>query len=159
MEANRPFVCCDNPNATPLTIHILAAVAEDEAKRISERTKAALAAYKVGGHVSRRIREKYPRGVPLAVVKATAGKLGASLPQCRNLNDAAGIKGRALGRVGNAGKAAELATYVGPIARELRQEGHTLQGIAAEFNRRGYVTRRNKPWTHVAVLRLLRKGE
>ena len=43
------FVCCDNPNATSLTIHILAAVAEDEAKRISDRTKAALQAKKARG--------------------------------------------------------------------------------------------------------------
>ena len=49
MEAKVPFLCCDNPNATPLTIHILAAVAEDEAKRISARTKAALAAAKARG--------------------------------------------------------------------------------------------------------------
>jgi DNA invertase Pin-like site-specific DNA recombinase len=42
MEAKVPFVACDNPHATPLTIHIFAAIAEDEAKRISERIKAAL---------------------------------------------------------------------------------------------------------------------
>lgn len=49
MESGIEFVACDNPHATRLTIHILAAVAEDEARRISERTKAALAAYKARG--------------------------------------------------------------------------------------------------------------
>lgn len=49
MESNIDFVCCDNPTANRLTIHILAAVAEDEARRISERTKAALQAAKARG--------------------------------------------------------------------------------------------------------------
>ena len=45
VESGADFVACDIPEANRLTIHILAAVAEDEAYRISERTKAALAAY------------------------------------------------------------------------------------------------------------------
>src|SRR5262245_27576135 len=44
MDSGIDFVACDNPAANRLTIHILVAVAEDEARRISERTKSALAA-------------------------------------------------------------------------------------------------------------------
>jgi DNA invertase Pin-like site-specific DNA recombinase len=49
MEAGTKFVAVDNPNANKLTIHILAAVAEDERERISARTVAALAAAKARG--------------------------------------------------------------------------------------------------------------
>lgn len=44
-----PFICCDNPNATHLTIHILAAVAQDEAEKIATRVRAALAQKKLRG--------------------------------------------------------------------------------------------------------------
>jgi DNA invertase Pin-like site-specific DNA recombinase len=43
------FVACDMPEANDLTIHIMAAFAEHEAKRISERTKDALRAAKSRG--------------------------------------------------------------------------------------------------------------
>jgi DNA invertase Pin-like site-specific DNA recombinase len=49
MDSGCEFVACDNPHATRLTIHILAAVAEHEALETSRRTKIALAARKAKG--------------------------------------------------------------------------------------------------------------
>jgi DNA invertase Pin-like site-specific DNA recombinase len=49
MESGVKFVAVDNPSVTPLTLHVLAAVAEQEAKMISTRTKAALDAAKARG--------------------------------------------------------------------------------------------------------------
>ena len=43
-ESGADFVAADMPNANQLTVGIMAVVAEDEAKRISERTKVALQA-------------------------------------------------------------------------------------------------------------------
>ncbi len=74
MESGADFVATDNPTATRLTIHILAAVAEEEARQISERTKNALAAYKARG-----------------------GKLGAARPECREITREAGRRGSPLG--------------------------------------------------------------
>lgn len=49
MDSGAEFIAVDNPFATRLTLHILAAVAEHEAAMISARTKAALQAAKARG--------------------------------------------------------------------------------------------------------------
>ena len=51
MESGVEFIAVDNPHATRLTIHILAAVAENERAMISARTIAALAAAKARGTI------------------------------------------------------------------------------------------------------------
>jgi DNA invertase Pin-like site-specific DNA recombinase len=49
MESGIDFLAADMPHANRLTVHIMAAFAEHEARAISERTKAALAALKARG--------------------------------------------------------------------------------------------------------------
>jgi DNA invertase Pin-like site-specific DNA recombinase len=75
MESKVPFLACDNPHATNFTIHILAAVAEHEAKQISARTKAALAQSKkkLGGYRGKPGRSPDSRlGSAAVVAKADA---------------------------------------------------------------------------------------
>lgn len=149
------FVACDNPYANKMTIQILAVMAEHEAIQISDRTKAALQAYKAGKKVSRRLRELYPNGVPADVVEETAGKLGASLPNCRNLTD----EGRKLGTenaaIAHREKADKAYADLIPDLRKWIGEGLTYQKIADRLNEEGHETRRHKPWNWIQVKRVL----
>jgi DNA invertase Pin-like site-specific DNA recombinase len=149
------FVACDNPYANELTIDILVAVAADEGRRISQRTKDALKAYREGRRVSKRIKAIYPDGVPDDVVEATAGKLGASLPQCRNLTEDGRRKG--LDRSAAVRKAAAVSAFADlvPFMTELRAEGLSLHAIAERLNADGQSTRCGSTWSATQVKRVL----
>ena len=155
-KSNVEFVACDNPHANKMTIQILAVMAEYEAKQTSDRTKAALKAYKEGMRLSRRVRLLYPDGAPADVVKATAGKLGASLPQCRKLTPEA----RARGVVESAAvrRAAAIAAVEDLAPRMVamwKTEGLSLRKIADRLNGEGQTTRGDTPWSPMAVKRVL----
>jgi DNA invertase Pin-like site-specific DNA recombinase len=51
MDSGVEFVAVDNPHANPLTVHILAAVAQHEREMIAQRTRDALQAAKARGRV------------------------------------------------------------------------------------------------------------
>jgi DNA invertase Pin-like site-specific DNA recombinase len=138
MNSEVEFVACDNATANRLTLHILAAVAEAEAKAISDRTKAALAAAK-------------KRGL----------KLGSARPghwKGREDRRLAGAKkgARAAGLV-LAKAATEAYGDLRPIVADLRQKGLSLNAIADELNTLGHTTRRGRRWNPVQVARILHR--
>jgi hypothetical protein len=152
------FVACDNPHANELTIDILVAVAADEGRRISQRTRDALAAYKAGRRVSKRVRALHPDGVPTGVIEATAGKLGASLPQCRNLDDEARRKGARAAAAARRRQARDAYAHLIPTMLELPAAGRSLAQIAEDLNDQGHRTRREKRWSKTQVRRVLDRG-
>ncbi len=127
-----PMVFLDLPGANEFTVGIMALVAQHEAKAISERTKAALAAYKRRG-----------------------GLLGGSRPECRNLTDKARRKGQRAASKVIAERAREAYVDLLPSMVEWREADWTQREIADELNRIGHTTRRGKPWSQVQVMRVL----
>lgn len=137
MESGIDFIACDNPHANRLTIHILAAVAEDEARRISERTKAALDAAK-------------RRGV----------RLGSARPGHWMGHEAQRAAGLAAARIraATSHKAAARDAYADllPMIQRERYAGRSLRQIAVALNEAGHVTRWGKPWRAAQVSRVLK---
>ena len=130
-------------------------MAADEARRISTRTREALAAYKAQGRVSKRIKLMHPDGVPAAIVEATAGKLGASLPQCRNLTAEGRAKGLARSAKVRRQKSIDGYSDIAEYMQQLRGQLLTLAAIADHLNDDGHTTRRGKPWNPTQVKRVL----
>jgi DNA invertase Pin-like site-specific DNA recombinase len=151
------FVACDNPHANELTIDILVAVAANEARMISQRTKDALKAYRENRRVSKRLRAMHPEGIPPELVEATAGKLGASLPQCRNLTTEARAKGLVLSAESRKARAQKSAEVIGRIVASWKEAEPrlTLQAIADRLNAKRRKTPRGKAWTPTQVKRVL----
>jgi DNA invertase Pin-like site-specific DNA recombinase len=149
------FTACDNPHANELTIDILTAVAADEGRRISTRTREALAAYKAGKRVSKRIRALYPDGVPADVMAATAGRLGASLPECRNLRGDAQRLGTVAAAAVRSQRAREAYAHLVPTMVQLRRDGLSLQAIADRLNELGHTARAGGLWYRDLVARIL----
>lgn len=132
MEAGVDFVCCDNPHANRLTLHILAAVAEDEARRISQRTKDALAVYKRRG-----------------------GVLGTADPRCALNRTEKGQEGQRKAADLSRQRAAVADAAVVDRVKLLRNEGMSYRAIATRLNDQGLATRTGCHWSSRQVQRVL----
>ena len=136
METGVDFVAADNPHANRLTIDIMAALAEHEAKQISDRTKAAL-----------------------AEVKRRGKKLGSHRPGHWDGHEAQRRKGQRVackrGAASNKRQADEAYAFLIPIVVELRQSGKSLRGISEALVAKGYTSRTGKAWTPMQIRRIL----
>jgi DNA invertase Pin-like site-specific DNA recombinase len=134
MESGVDFVATDHPLANRLTVHILAAVAENESEMISRRTKEALAQAKL-------------RGVKLGNPNLKPGSRGAALYASRTKRDYANAKARdimpyidaarragclSLGQLAEALTARGIRTPAGKATWSAEQVRRVLRRIAKE---------------------------
>src|SRR6056297_4363333 len=128
LESGVEVTAADMPEANRFVLHIMAAVAEQEGRTNSERTKAALAAAKA-------------RGV----------KLGWSMPERASEQRLAARKGAAVNRA----RALAHAENILPVVEQIRARGASLRQIAAELNARGVKTARGGKWYATTVRNIL----
>jgi DNA invertase Pin-like site-specific DNA recombinase len=177
------FRAVDNPHANEFTLDILVAVAANEARAISDRTRKSLKAYRDHGKVSyvqmTKLVLKYCRDVPAAEIEAAvdregmarlialyghqippeaiaavAGKLGSQITGVQ-LSDGQRALGRAKAGANRVRQAVEVYEDLVPEIRAWRAEPMTLAAIADRLNERGDRTRTGVLWTKVQVKRLL----
>jgi DNA invertase Pin-like site-specific DNA recombinase len=132
-EQGVEFVAADIPNANRLTVGILAVVAEEEARAISQRTRESLAAAKA-------------RGV----------RLGG---RPENLRGDARERGRVRSAETRASAAAKRSADLAAIVRDVQASGATsLRSIAAALNERGIPAARGGAWSAPQVQRVLARA-
>jgi DNA invertase Pin-like site-specific DNA recombinase len=134
LESNVGFVAVDFPQADTLTLHILAAMAEHEARMISNRTKAALAQAK-------------QRGI----------KLGASNPASRNLTSADRKRGAVASGLSRSLRTADAYAEVLPQIELMRKDGLSFAEIAERLNAEGHSTAKGAAYNATQVFRLARR--
>lgn len=130
MNSGVKFIACDVPLANEFTIHVMAAVAQQEAKRISERTIAAL-------------RQKKERGEPLGYW--THKKRFTKLDDSARDKAAMVLKKRASENPNN--------TRAKAYAKELHVKGISYDEITTRMNREGFLSPMGKKVYRNTVVR------
>ena len=136
-EQGVEFVAADMPEANTFTVHIMAAVAQQEREAISLRTTVALDS----------IKERIKRDGKYV---AKSGKTITGLGGTNRFDDRA----RSLAADAVKQKADKAASRVLPLIASLRTGGSTLQQTADHLNKAELKTPRGGRWTPTAVQRV-----
>jgi DNA invertase Pin-like site-specific DNA recombinase len=141
MESRVDFLACDCPAANKLTLHVLAAVAENEREIIGQRTRAGMAAIKA---------KLAADGAYTTKAGKVITRLGGPGWQC---GQERGPKvAGAVNRKAAEGRAADLR----PIIKDLRARGAgSLAAIADGLNAMGVPAARGGEWSAKTVSRVL----
>ena len=140
MDSNVEFIACDLPAANRMTIHILAAVAENEAELISGRTKASL----------KQIKNKIKKD---GFYITKEGNKIETLGSPQNLTKSARMKGvRVRQEKARNNKNTSMAR---PFAEELRNHGKSYGSISDILNENNYPTARGGKWFPMSVKQLI----
>ncbi len=127
------FACLDNHDIHERTIHIVANMADRETRKLSDRSKAALAAAKA-------------RGV----------KLGSHDPRVKKANFRKGtFKAIAVAAQMKRDGVRAAYAFLIPEIKARRERGETLPELVEWLNQQGHTTTAGKPFTQTAVWRLL----
>jgi hypothetical protein len=134
MESGVDFIACDMPQATRLTIHILAAVAEHEREAISQRTKTALA------EAERRGKKLGNPRIQESIAKARAAKGDMTpAPEVRSLLATLRSQGKGLREIAREMNRLSIRSPLGahwhaaPLASSSRQPRRNPPGLASWF--------------------------
>lgn len=127
-EAGVDILCVDMPSANALTIGIMAMVAQEEARLISARTKAAL-----------------------AMAKARGIKLGSPKPITPSIQ----LQGRRLSVQTRRESSRRWITDIRPTVEAAMRQCGTLRTTAAFLTERGIPARRGGAWSAIQVRRVL----
>ncbi len=136
LAAKIRLICCDCAGASHLTLHILAAVAQEEARLIGERTKKALAAAKA-------------RGVKLGSARPGHWAGREHRRGTRQATERSAVVRRR--------EVVERYTHLIPTLKEMRAAGQTMDEIAAWLNSNGHCTKAGKAYTRGSVWRLFER--
>jgi DNA invertase Pin-like site-specific DNA recombinase len=136
LESQVDFVCLDEHDISRRTIHIIANMADEETRKISDRARNSLAVAKA-------------RGVKLASARPDHWKGREHLRGTRKAIAASARKKKEQTR--------NTYAFLMPEIKVRRERGETLPEILEWLNSQGHTTTAGKPFTQTAVWRLIKR--